>query len=105
MAIIALLKSGFLTSDGDYGVSGLPGSSVLVEAAGTYGGATVALGYMNLAGTFQAYKQDSSAITIGNGEFYQVTIPGRGVIVLRVASAGATTDIKFLVTPVHAPDV
>lgn len=75
-------------------------SMVIAEAAGVYGGASVALGYLGLDNQFVAYEKDESPITISSGQAHGVYATGRGEVILRVTGAGPSTNIAYLVTPV-----
>lgn len=100
MSFIDSALNGLITENGDYSISVPAGSMVVAEAAGTYDSATITLGYQSLTGSFMPYSKDGSDISIANGEAYPITATGRGEIVLRVASAGASTSIRYAVTPI-----
>lgn len=103
MSFIKVRKSGRLTgteANGDYLVSMQPGSLVIVEAAGTYAGASVALGYNTAEGEFMAYDIDGTPVVIADGEAHQVRVTGKGGVALRIANATGSTVIDYIVTPV-----
>lgn len=100
MSFIDSPLSGLITSNGDYSISVPAGSQIVVEAAGTFDSGTITLGYLTLSGNFKSYQLSGNDVAIADGEAHSVLATGRGEVVLRVANAGASCNIRYLVTPV-----
>ncbi|MCK5616508.1 hypothetical protein KAR91_82360 [Candidatus Pacearchaeota archaeon] len=85
-----IFKSPYIKGDGTYRLSTSTGNSVVLALSDNFGGGTVTPGYINAAGNFIGFKDETETLITFSAEFQIVQDCGIGckVAVLVAGSTG-----------------
>jgi len=87
-----------LTEDGTFNLIFTTGNSVSIMLSGTFGGGTATIGYINSAGTFIGFKDETETIITFTADFQVVVECGIGcqtAVLLAGSTAPAITVDTF----------